>query len=52
MTDSLDHKSRGALKNRGVIAYMPRRSIGVFSFLLTGAVFAAALILTLSRGPW
>lgn len=52
MTGYLDHKSRGALKSRGVITYVTRRSINIFSFLLTGGEFAATPILTLGHRPW
>lgn len=49
MNDDFDRKSRGALKHRGVIARTPSRLPGIVSFLLTGALFAAALILTFSQ---
>jgi hypothetical protein len=44
MNDYFDRKSPRIL-HHGVIAYMPSRIPGIFSFLVTGALFAAALLL-------
>ena len=49
MNDHFDRKSKRVLKNHGVITYTPSRLPGIFSFLLTGALFAAALLLSLSQ---
>lgn len=49
MNDKFDRSSRGFLKSRGVITHTPSSLPGIFSFLLTGALFAAALILTFSQ---
>jgi len=49
MNDDLNRKAQLVLKNHGVIAYTPSRWPGIFSFLLTGALFTAALLLTFSQ---
>jgi hypothetical protein len=48
MNDRSNPRTQFLLKNHGVIAYTPSRFVGIFSFLLTGALFAAALLLTLN----
>jgi hypothetical protein len=48
MHDEFD-RSRSTLKHHGVITHTASRLPGIVSFLLTGALFAAALILTLSQ---
>jgi len=46
---ALPAETQRVLKNHGVIAYTPSRLPGIFSFLLTGALFTAALLLTFSQ---
>jgi hypothetical protein len=49
MSDDFNRKTKRVLKNRGVIAYTPSRLPGILSFLLTAALFTAALLLTFSQ---
>lgn len=37
------------MKNHGIISHTPSRWPGILSFLITGTLFAAVLILTLSH---
>lgn len=46
---ALPPETQRVLKNHGVIAYTPSRMPGIFSFLLTGALFTAALLLTFTQ---
>lgn len=48
MHDEFD-RSRSILKHHGVITHTASRLPGIVSFLFTGALFAAALILALSQ---
>jgi hypothetical protein len=47
MNAPLNPKTQFLLKNHGVIAYTPSRLVGILSFLLTGGLFTAVLLLTL-----
>jgi hypothetical protein len=47
MNARLNPKTQFILKNHGVIAYTPSRLVGILSFLLTGALLTAVLLLTL-----
>jgi hypothetical protein len=47
MSSSFDRNTQRIAKDHGVIALTPSRLPAIFSFLLTGALFAAALLLTL-----
>ena len=47
MRDKFNRKT--VLKDHGVIAYVPSRLPRILSFLITGALFAAALFLTFSQ---
>jgi len=47
MSAGLNPKTQFALKNHGVIAYTPSRLVGILSFLFTGALFTAVMLLTL-----
>jgi len=49
MDDPFNRKTQRVLKNHGVIAHTPSRLPGIFSFLLTGALLTAALLLTFSE---
>jgi hypothetical protein len=37
------------MKNHGIISHTPSRWPGIFSFLITGSLFSAVLILTLTN---
>ncbi|MGK2923592.1 MAG: hypothetical protein ACSLE4_12575 [Methyloceanibacter sp.] len=43
---ALSPETQRVLKNHGVIAYTPSRMPAIFSFLLTGALFTAALLMS------
>jgi hypothetical protein len=49
MTDYFNRKTQPVLKNHGVVAYTPSRLPGIFSFVLTGALFIAALLLAFGQ---
>jgi hypothetical protein len=49
MSDYVNRKSQRVLKAHGVISHTPSRLPAVVSFLLTGALFTAALLWTLSQ---
>jgi len=49
VNDDFSRKAQRVLKNHGVITYTPSRWPGIFSFLLTGALFTAALLLTFTQ---
>ena len=49
MYDHFDRASRRTMKNHGIISHTSSRWPGIFSFLITGALLAAVLILTLSH---
>jgi len=46
---TLSPETRRVLQNHGVISYTPSRLPAVFSFVLTGALFTAALLLTFGQ---
>lgn len=46
---ALSPETQRVLKNHGVIAYTPSRLPGIFSFLLTGALFTAALLMSFGQ---
>lgn len=49
MSDCFNRKAQSIVKNHGVIAHTPSHLPGILSFLFTGALFAAALLLTSSQ---
>ncbi|ODS03219.1 hypothetical protein AUC71_01105 [Methyloceanibacter marginalis] len=46
---ALSPETQRVLKNHGVIAYTPSRMPAIFSFLLTGALFTAALLMSFGQ---
>lgn len=46
---ALTPETQRVLMNHGVISYTPSRMPGIFSFVLTGALFTAALLLSLGH---
>jgi len=47
--NDFDRATRTAMMNHGIISHTSSRWPGIVSFLITGALFAAVLVLTLTH---